>query len=221
MHSCFSEGFAIVRSEKQGHGRFGFIDRSGKLIIKPRFDFAESFSEGLALVYVNGACGYVNPKGEMVMEPTFSFATSFSEGLAGVEKGTLASPEGFYIDKSGKTVIRLDPSVTVSGCFKEGLASVRTIRNSGEDALGFVGFVDKEGRVVIDPVFEQAGRFSEGLAPVKLNGKWGYIDRKGKVVIPMKFDFAFPFANGAARVRVGDKRGYIDKRGEYFWKPTK
>ncbi len=38
-----------------------------------------------------------------------------------------------------------------------------------------MGYVDKSGAVVIDFIFEDAGPFVEGLAPVKVDGKWGYI----------------------------------------------
>jgi hypothetical protein len=38
-----------------------------------------------------------------------------------------------------------------------------------------MGYVDKTGAVVIDFIFEDAGPFVEGLAPVKIDGKWGYI----------------------------------------------
>jgi hypothetical protein len=35
--------------------------------------------------------------------------------------------------------------------------------------------------------------FSEGLAAVKVNGKWGIIDKKGKMVIPPQFIDAYWF----------------------------
>ena len=36
--------------------------------------------------------------------------------------------------------------------------------------------------------YDDVWDFGEGLAPVKLNGKWGYIDKTGKEVIPCIFD---------------------------------
>jgi hypothetical protein len=69
-----------------------------------------------------------------------------------------------------------------------------------------------------------AGRFSDGLAAVKLNGKWGYIDKDGKTVISPQFDQAVPFQNGLAQVVVRSsppKFGYIDRTGKYIWEPTR
>jgi hypothetical protein len=61
------------------------------------------------------------------------------------------------------------------------------------------------------PRFDDAKDFAaNGLARVKVNGKWGYIDEKGEAVILPRFDEAEGFAaNGLAVVRVNDKYGYI------------
>lgn len=65
----------------------------------------------------------------------------------------------------------------------------------------------------IQPQFDDAGNFVEGLAPVRtgstFSGKWGYIDKTGKYVIKPEFDEANDFADGLAAVRIGEKWGYI------------
>ena len=74
------------------------------------------------------------------------------------------------------------------------------------------GFVNKEtGKEVIPYKYDGAKDFSEGLAAVKLNGKWGYIDDTGKEVIPLKYDNAWRFSNGLAEVKLNGKWGCIDK----------
>ncbi|PSO79918.1 MAG: hypothetical protein BRC51_06045 [Cyanobacteria bacterium SW_12_48_29] len=42
--------------------------------------------------------------------------------------------------------------------------------------------------MVINPQFDYAGEFSEGLAPIKISDKWGYIDKTGEMVINPQFD---------------------------------
>ncbi len=44
--------------------------------------------------------------------------------------------------------------------------------------------------VIIDPQYEDADSFSQGLAAVKKDGKWGYIDMEDSTVIPFQFDYA-------------------------------
>ncbi len=66
-----------------------------------------------------------------------------------------------------------------------------------------------------EPKYSYVSNFSEGLARVKINGRWGYIDTTGKLVIEPKFDDAQDFSEGMARVWiVGKNWGYIDKTGK-------
>jgi hypothetical protein len=75
------------------------------------------------------------------------------------------------------------------------------------------GYVDKSGKFVIQPQFEDALEFFDGLAAVEVSKKWGYIDKTGKGVIPARFDEAAGFSEGIAAVKMGGKWGYIDKAG--------
>lgn len=68
--------------------------------------------------------------------------------------------------------------------------------------------------LVILPKYQEAGAFQDGLAPVKLGGKYGYIDKEGQNVIPYKFEKASVFSEGLAMVRLNGKVGYIDRYGK-------
>lgn len=65
--------------------------------------------------------------------------------------------------------------------------------------------------LVVTPQFDDAGRFSEGLAPVLVCGQWGFIDTSGNIVITPQFDYAYHFSEGLAAVQVDGKWGYISK----------
>jgi len=80
-----------------------------------------------------------------------------------------------YIDKNGEVV--LQKKCFAGGEFHEGLAWAKL----SED--GKVGFIDKKGAVVIDPCFDSARNFCNGLCAVELGGKWGFIDKSGEIVI--------------------------------------
>lgn len=49
-------------------GKWGYVDKDGKWIIDPIFDWAEDFSENLAAVEINGKIGYVDVTGDFVIE---------------------------------------------------------------------------------------------------------------------------------------------------------
>ena len=74
------------------------------------------------------------------------------------------------------------------------------------------GYIDKTGKAILWG-FEDAGSFSEGLAPVKLGNWVGFIDATGKVVIAAQYADAGSFSGGLARVRVGTSWGYVDRAG--------
>lgn len=213
LQQPFYEGLAMVRvRDSRGHNKFGFIDKTGKTVIEPQFDGAESFSEGLAVVRVGKKSGYIDKTGKIVIEPQFDGASSFSEGLAGIVVRDEESEEKWgFIDKTGKIVI--NPQFDMVYWFSEGLALVK----AGDKH----GYIDRTGKYVIKPQFEDADCFSEGLAWIKTGDKYGYIDRTGKIVIKPKFDRVWEFHDGLAMVEVGDKYGYIDRTGKYIWEPTK
>lgn len=75
------------------------------------------------------------------------------------------------------------------------------------------GYKDWKGNVVIEPTFDEAFSFSEGLAGVEKDGLIGYIDKTGKVVIDYTYDCATSFHEGLAAVSRGEKSGYIDDKG--------
>jgi len=47
---------------------------------------------------------------------------------------------------------------------------------------GKVGYIDKEGKYVINPQFDIMDNFFDGLAKVTVSNKTGYIDKDGKYV---------------------------------------
>lgn len=83
------------------------------------------------------------------------------------------------------------------------------------------GYFNKnDGKVVIEPKYDHAWVFSNGLAGVDENGKIKFIDGTGKVVIDDGRDYdpesgGFVFYNGYLIVKDGDKCGLMDKSGKY------
>src|SRR5687768_15767820 len=91
---------------------------------------------------------------------------------------------------------------------------------------GRYGFINKLGKIVIDPQFEAVGDFSEGFARFKKNEKWGFIDRRGRIVIAPRFEWAHDFSEGLARVQMLGSLfhtprswGFINRRGAIAIRP--
>jgi len=179
-------------------GKYGFIDRTGKIVISPRFTGPGEFTEGLAPVRVGGK----------VLDPGF---------------GSVIGPMGgryVYIDKAGKEVITLGDNVENANPFSEGLAAV--------EIKGYWGFIDKKGKIVIEPRFGGQPSFSEGLAFVIIRdgGGIGFIDKTGAIALKPTFALAENFRDGLAFVYdsldvSSSKYGYIDKAGKIIWPPSR
>src|ERR1035441_3221496 len=82
-------------------GRWGYADKSGKIIVNPQFDRAEVFSEKLAAVRL-GKWGYANGTGNLAINPQFDKAGAFSDGLAAVAAGSRYG----YVGADGKYAIK-------------------------------------------------------------------------------------------------------------------
>lgn len=179
----FREGYARVRLQE----RYGFVDRSGNYLVEPMFGNACDFSEGLAFVIHNGLCGYIDTTGRFAIKPQFLSAGDFSEGLAPAAK----EDKWGFIDKSGQ--FKIEQRFYDAEHFSEGFAVVHYSTSGGLHKLAFghkckfrehsAGFreitkksyIDKKGNLIIDKKFDDAGRFNDGLACVRVGDKWGLI----------------------------------------------
>ena len=220
--------------------RAGYIDRTGKIVITPRFDtgggnYGGEFHSGL-LEIGNSDGQYVDNEGRTAIRTKLYRGWDFAEGLA----AAMSEEDGKwgYIDPSGKFVIspRFDayPAGLVSD-FSEGLAKIEV-----KDGLGCI---DRRGEFVIRPRFARGGDFSDGMAAVAVDGpcfyvergpcpnfgvaplafrgdstnrpdcKYTFIDKSGRIIPGARYDAVKDFSEGLAAVLVGNLWGYIDKTG--------
>jgi len=84
---------------------------------------------------------------------------------------------------------------------------------------GKYGFMDVNGSSIINPNYEYAGQFNNGLAVVIKDGVYGYINKDGQQLIDYKFEEAMDFDQGRAIVIENEKYGMIDVSGAYILKP--
>ncbi|MBC8535779.1 WG repeat-containing protein [Feifania hominis] len=221
-----SDGLILATVDgPDGYWRYGFINKSGEIMIPLEYDGGGSFTEGLAGVmkvdaYENNRWGYIDKTGKVVVPMEYDYIQPFAEGLAAVMKEDARGYDRWgYIDKTGRVTVPLEYDDVRP--FSDGLATVMKI---DDDFYRKHGYIDKTGEVVIPLQYYDARPFSEGLAAVEADGfygyrRWGYIDKAGEIVVPLEYDDAGPFSEGLAAVMeinlYGDILwGYIDKAGE-------
>ena len=218
LGSCIELGKDKVELIPVSSGeKYEFIDREGKIQINPQFELASVFYDGLALVKTSGEnakYGYISEDGKYVISAKYIDASVFSEDIAWVVKKN-SSP--MAIDTKGKLLFKVDFAEQVRN-FKNGFAAFQQVDSKGVFKWGFIS---KEGKVVINPQFDNVGHFNKDKCPVRNEkGKWGFINEKGNIDITYQFDYAGSFdSKGRAIVMLSNKYGVIDEDGKYLINP--
>ena len=119
-----------------------------------------------------------------------------------------------YINRKGETVIAA--KFDAADDFYEDAAKVGVTNGS---QFGY-GFIDLQGQWLVQPVYQKAGQFAEGLAVVAKGDLYGYVDMRGKEVIACQFEDAGTFHNEYAAIKQGGWTGFIDETGTVIIKPA-
>lgn len=193
---------APVRTLK--NGKYGYT-KDGKFVVKPKYEYATDFNDGLARVGKDGKYGFVNETGEEIVPLQYTAASSFSYGVAAVKD---QNGDAFFILPSGARL--QDATYLDTKSFKEGLAAA-------QDENYLYGFVDPKGKLVVQHKYNTVGWYNEGICAVgkNVNGKtlYGYIDNKGNQLCDFIYDEAKDFQGGVARVKTNGKYGLVDRFG--------
>lgn len=218
------------------NGKYGLIDKAGKIILKPKYGMIGDFHEGMAPVcnYVYDGdgepsethCGAINTNGELNIPLLYDSSFNFYNGLAYVEK----NKQSFLINKNGKIIARNlffgpEKQITVESTgFKNGKALAYSSDSNK------MGVINQEGKFIIKPLYDQVWGFTDGVAifaqgESPLNRLYGFIDINGHEISSAKYLEASNFADGLAYVMLSRNNskvetGYIDKKGKLVFKNT-
>lgn len=247
----YLNGFNSDMARFQINNKWGYINKSGKEVIPPIYDEAEDFNSELAVVKQNGLAGGINKQNKVVIPfKQENSSITFNGNLINVRNFVNDYEHCTIFDKSGKELLSLKGNYTKIGDFSEGIAAVYkeeekyfinlkgnklfnfTSRDYAlfKDSLiaiqyrGFWGFMDKTGKFIIEPQYELASSFSEGLAKVLLEDqRVGFIDKKGNLVFTINDSFALvsDIKNGYAIIFGGREGpfiyGVVSKDGTKYW----
>lgn len=222
-------------------GKWGLIDRTGRLVVDYQYDELGPFSDGMAPVRAGVKWGYVDDTGAVAIAPQYSYVEPFSCGLAHVGNVSNygATDEARCIDKEGNTVFHDEWYDTFR--FSEGLAGVRVLNDDNTESRGYIdtagelviwlpgdeycgqfseglagvdgGYINRDAQLVIKGGFIHPTAFSDGLAVVKTVPGYAIIDRTGSVVANLDYEQVGALSDGMAAVRSKDGWGYMDASG--------
>ncbi len=234
----FINAFGQLRPVKNNQGKYGFVNLLGDTIVPPVYDYAEDYSEGLALVKkfkgyklidtlgnlwdisklgkINGLrydwgsyhsgmpllvpiweCAYLDINGKVAIRIPYRDAESFHDNKAKVYKGDKYS----YINRFGAL---MDPWKPVPDQYRAVMYK------------GFYGFVNKNGKLVIDYQFRKAYDFKNGVAKVSPDLiKWAIINPHGQYISKFYEDISDFDEDGVATVKLSGYYGFISLDGKF------
>lgn len=99
------------------------------------------------------------------------------------------------------------------------LATAQDLKVKKDKETKKVGFVDASDAWVIQPVYDDADAFKNGIAKVTVAKKVGLIDSKGNALVAPAYDRIDAFKDGVAIVAQDKKEGLINEKGEVLLAP--
>ncbi len=154
-------------------GKYGFINKSGQLIVQNKFDTVSKFSEGLAAVKKEGSWGYIDKTDRIIIPNQFDEASDFHNGLAIVKKNGKSN----LIDQNGRLVL----DNPYSGIFLTTDNYFISVENH------LFGLIDPLGNEIVEPKFDELRRESANKILVRMDSKFGVMDEGGNYSLPIYY----------------------------------
>jgi len=187
----YSDGLAWVKQ----HGKYGFQNEKGEVVIPLKYDSVFSFTEGVAAVKIDTNWFYIGKKG---VAAEYQYGAN-KEGDSSIIYYKMARPyyhglavaryhgEWNDIRLAGFTDIFGDFSCDSLGDFKPGYAEIVHGQKHG--------IVDTLGDYLVPAIYEDVDSFSNGWVKAKMNGKWMRLNPYGRCIHcnlpPIKFISSF------------------------------
>ncbi len=192
---------------------FGYLNKNGKVVAEPKYEWVYFFDEHTQWVYVKrgGKYGFMDKNGKEVIpciyDKTNRSAETIHRGMIRMKKN------GKYgvINKSGEVLIKFEYD------------SFQGFNNTKGFPYPFLVAIKGDRYFVIDirtferteTNFDYVGEFHQGIATILQNDKWGYIDTSLSILIACQYKVCRAFNNGLAIVTgFYGKQGMINSLGE-------
>lgn len=202
---------------------YGYLDARGVEIIPAHFEYARSFSEGLAVVKFIGSShfGAIDNTGMFVVPARYDNMRTFNNGRAAVQR------EGLWtlVDRGGHELHA--PTIKYITSFEHGMLcgkidrdTVVCLNREGEEIIRMAGaeieimsarriavdstrLFNNEGVEILAHRFEAVRHVTDSILAVRIDGMWQLADLSGDILSPTHYDDIRPFVGELASVRRG------------------
>lgn len=175
---AFHNGYAMVEMD----GLYGLVDETGREILPTVYEFMNRAHN--ATVYASASDYlygfFVEDTGKLIF-PSFDASEDFKGNYVRV---MLPDETEMYMDRQGNLITEAEyQALNLPEWKPEKSALTLYVQDDyWESFEGAYGYMDETGKVVIDPIFQVANDFEDGLARVNLWGYEGCINEKGEII---------------------------------------
>ncbi len=211
-------------------GKYGYLNPEGKLAIDLKYEAAEPFQDGRAIVKLNGKYGMINTQDMFTIDPVYDEIIDMYDG--------------YYILRRGNMHTVMNPNKLLDFKYEMPVESwsLNRISTSGYYyvyAHNKIYFLNPEGLDIHHEYYlpSDAERDSAGYDPYGggsyfkyidfiyvpgyddmflsyQNKKMAVVDEKGTLITFYKYDQLDVYWSDMCRFRIGKKYGYLDRNGE-------
>lgn len=235
VYSCKQDLFPSRHPEKK---LFGYVDLFGNWKVRPYYDFANYFSEGLAVVKKRSKFGVINCEGKVLLRVEYDEIKDFVNGFSWVRKGELWG----LVDFNGKTILepKYDKVEDISkfsdfawlrteskwGVFdKEKVKFIHAPQFDSyqllNDKTSLVEVSGKKGMIkhahvnfILQPEFESINKFAPYLLEITKDSKVGVVSDYGRKLLSSKYDNVYDLGVGRFSVELKGKQALLTNRGQ-------
>lgn len=158
----------------------GYLNAAdGKIAISPKFESANPFVDGIAIVKAGDKRGAIDKSGTYVISPIYDQLSSLPEKLLVFGQGEGNDYKEGLIDQKGNVIVNAMYDYVLTDAY-DGLITV-----CQNDKMGVIDF---KGNVVIAPQYYDMSSFYEGYAAVQVSEdsrNLCIIDKKGNIIFQL------------------------------------
>lgn len=215
----FAINVSCASGSEESYG-YGYMDRTGTIVIEPQFDYAYAFSGGMGRIFSGklstygspdeGLYGFIDATGNIVVHPKYDEATDFSnDGYAAVKKngkyGIINTSGDVVVDFSYDYIQYRQKTNTYD-------AFIGTVNDWGSPDKGTHYIIKADGTIVFSGDYKYIYAY-DGYYEAKKGEKYALLSLDGSEITGYDFDSLTSESEDLIGFKKGSYYGYIDLKG--------
>ncbi|MGE3799474.1 MAG: WG repeat-containing protein [Candidatus Kapaibacterium sp.] len=202
----FRNGLTQKVVEKEGRDKIGAIDRRGSMIVPAKFDWLDSFEDGLALALSDGKWGVVDTTGRVTVPTLYDSIARLGQGnfiaTANGQFGVIDSFNRIHLPFDYTLISPVDTSsfITTINWGRQPATIVQSTMSFRNGHLvaqrgSKYGVITRENIVVLPFVYDSIRSAGDDRYIVSNASHFGVVNGRNEVLLPIRYDRIVPIAH--------------------------